>query len=142
MAWNSIGDDGLGHEPVEAARRTSISGDGAISLLPIGNGCGHVLTAPKVVVDGATRPEREPRRFNIRWDEAADTIACSEYARACRPMNGSSPSKPSAGGESIRRTNVNLDGDERPRNLLRQPNSRAAHCTRPPSLSGSVAEGI
>ena len=46
-----------------------ISGDGHQSL--IGNGCGRVLTAPKVVVDG-DQARAWNYTFNIRWDKAAD----------------------------------------------------------------------
>jgi len=88
-----------------------VNDDGHQSL--IHNGCGHVLTAPKVVVDG-----NEARgwnyAFNIRWDGAADRfwiarLSANEWEFR---RNGDS-------WRVVRRTNINLDGGEGPRELFR-----------------------
>ena len=80
----------------------------------IRNGCGHVLTAPKIVVDG-DQARGWNYAFNIRWDGDADRfwiarLSANEWEFRREPD----------GWRVVRRTNINLDGDERPRTLLRR----------------------
>lgn len=88
-----------------------VDGDGHQSL--IRNGCGHVLTAPKVVVDG-DRGWAWNHALNIRWDEAADRFWVARVS-----ANEWELRRTDDGWQVVRRTNINLDGDERPRALFR-----------------------
>jgi hypothetical protein len=97
----------VGHEGIAGM----VNDDGHQSL--IHNGCGHVLTAPKVVVDGDDAKGWN-YAFNIRWDAEADRfwiarLSANEWAFR---RDGDT-------WRVVRRTNVNLDGDERPRAVFR-----------------------
>lgn len=97
----------VGHEGIAGM----VNGEGHQSL--IHNGCGHVLTAPKIVVDG-DEARGWNYAFNIRWDPGADRFWIARLsANEWRFRRGAD------GWRVVRRTNVNLDGDEKPRALLR-----------------------
>jgi ketosteroid isomerase-like protein len=89
-----------------------VDGDGHQSL--IRNGCGHVLTAPKVVVDG-DRARAWNHALNIRWDEATDRFWVARVS-----ANEWELRRGDDGWHVVRRTNINLDGDEGPRALFRR----------------------
>jgi hypothetical protein len=95
-----------------------VSGAGHQAL--IANGCGHVLTAPRIEVDGdAARGWNYA--FNIRFDADADRfwiarLSANEWHFRREPK----------GWRVVRRTNINLDGTEAPRELL----AHAAGATR------------
>ena len=97
----------VGHDGIAGM----VNDEGHQSL--IHNGCGHVLTAPKLAIDGdAARGWNYA--FNIRWDADADRfwiarLSANEWE--FRRDNGA--------WRVVRRTNINLDGDERPRALFR-----------------------
>ena len=97
-----------GHEGIAAL----FNHEGHQSL--IRNGCGHVLTAPKIVVDG-DQARGWNYAFNIRWDGDADRfwiarLSANEWEFRREPD----------GWRVVRRTNINLDAYERPRTLLRR----------------------
>jgi SnoaL-like domain len=103
----------VGHEGI-----AGMVNDGGHQSL-IHNGCGHVLTAPKVVVDG-DEARGWNYAFNIRWDGAADRFWIARLS-----ANEWEFRRDRDGWRVVRRTNVNLDGDERPRALFR--NSTEPH---------------
>jgi SnoaL-like domain len=96
-----------GHEGIAGM----VNGEGHQSL--IHNGCGHVLTAPKIVVDG-DEARGWNYAFNIRWDGAADRFWIARLS-----ANEWHFRRSAEGWRVVRRTNINLDGDEKPRALLR-----------------------
>ena len=102
----------VGHEGIAGM----VAGEGHQGLIT--NGCGHVLTAPKIVVDGdAARGWNYA--LNIRWDPDADRfwiarVSANEWQWQRGPE----------GWRTQRRTNVNLDGDELPRSLFRHSTER------------------
>ena len=102
----------VGHEGIAGM----VSGGGHQSLIE--NGCGHVLTAPKIVVDG-DRAQAWNYAFNIRWDKDADRFWIARLS-----ANAWEFRREPIGWRVVRRTNANLDGDERPRELLRQAASQ------------------
>jgi hypothetical protein len=98
----------VGHDGIAGM----VDGDGHQSL--IHNGCGHVLTAPKLVVDG-DEARGWNYAFNIRWDAEADRFWIARLS-----ANEWQFRREGDRWRVVRRTNVNLDGDERPRALLRR----------------------
>jgi ketosteroid isomerase-like protein len=95
-----------GHEAIAGM----INGDGHQSL--IHNGVAHVLTAPRVVVDGDTARGWN-YALNIRWDAAEQRfwvarVSANEWHWR---RNGN-------GWRTVSRENRNLDGTEEPRTLL------------------------
>lgn len=97
-----------GHADIAAM----VTGEGHQSL--IHNGCGHVLTAPKIQVDGDEATAWN-YAFNIRWDAPDERfwiarLSANEWK--CR--------RGPDGWRVAYRTNINLDGDEAPRALLRR----------------------
>lgn len=80
----------------------------------IHNGGGHVLTAPKVVVDG-DRAFAWNHALNVRWDADADRFWIARLS-----ANEWELRRDPEGWRVVRRTNVNLDGDERPRALFQR----------------------
>ncbi len=103
----------VGHDGIAGM----VDDDGHQSL--IHNGCGHVLTAPKVVVEG-DYARGWNYAFNIRWDAEADRFWIARLS-----ANEWEFRRDRDGWHVVRRTNINLDGDERPRNLFR--NSTTPH---------------
>ena len=97
----------VGHDGIAGM----VDDDGHQSL--IHNGCGHVLTAPKIVVDG-DRARGWNYAFNIRWDADTDRFWIARLS-----ANEWAFRRDSDGWRVVRRTNINLDGDERPRALFR-----------------------
>jgi hypothetical protein len=88
-----------------------VNGEGHQSL--IRHGCGHVLTAPKIVVDGDDARGWN-YAFNIRWDPEADRFWIARLS-----ANEWTFHREASGWRVVRRTNINLDGAEQPRSLLR-----------------------
>jgi hypothetical protein len=89
-----------------------VLGDGHQEL--IHDGCGHVLTAPKIQVDGDDATAWN-YAFNIRWDAPDERfwiarLSANEWQ--CR--------RGPDGWRVAHRTNINLDGAEPPRALLRR----------------------
>jgi hypothetical protein len=97
----------VGHDGIAGM----VNGEGHQSL--ISNGCGHVLTAPKIVVDG-DEARGWNYAFNIRWDPEADRFWIARLS-----ANEWQFRRGADGWRVVRRTNINLDGDEKPRALLR-----------------------
>jgi ketosteroid isomerase-like protein len=97
----------VGHDGIAGM----VDGEGHQSL--IHNGCGHVLTAPKVVVAG-DNARGWNYAFNIRWDGEADRFWIARLS-----ANEWEFRRHGDAWRVVRRTNINLDGDERPRALLR-----------------------
>jgi hypothetical protein len=96
----------VGHDGITGM----VNGEGHQSL--IHNGCGHVLTAPKLIVEGDTARGWN-YAFNIRWDGEGDRfwiarLSANEWEFRRDPN----------AWRVVRRTNINLDGDQRPRDLL------------------------
>ena len=97
----------VGHDGIAGM----VNGEGHQSL--IHNGCGHVLTAPKIVVDG-DEARGWNYALNIRWDSAEDRfwvarVSANEWQWRRGPD----------GWRTVKRTNVSLDGDEVPRSVFR-----------------------
>ena len=107
----------LGHDGIAGM----VNDEGHQSL--IHNGCGHVLTAPKLSVDGDDARGWN-YAFNIRWDAEADRFWIARLS-----ANEWRFHRDGDRWRVVRRTNINLDGDERPRELFR-------HSTEP---SGGVS---
>lgn len=107
----------VGHEGIAGM----VNDDGHQSL--IHGGCGHVLTAPKLSVDGDDARGWN-YAFNIRWDGEADRFWIARLS-----ANEWQFHRDGDTWRLVRRTNINLDGDERPRELFR-------HSTEP---SGGVS---
>jgi hypothetical protein len=89
-----------------------VDGEGHQQLIM--NGCGHVLTAPKIRLDGDEATAWN-YAFNIRWDAPNERfwiarLSANEWKCARGPE----------GWRVVHRTNINLDGDEAPRALLRR----------------------
>lgn len=89
-----------------------VNGEGHQSLIT--NGCGHVLTAPRIRVDGDNATAWN-YAFNVRWDEPNERfwvarLSANEWQCARR----------GDGWRVVQRTNVNLDGSEAARGLLRR----------------------
>ena len=110
-------DDGVFDVPPYAtwAGRDEIAGmvDGVGHQALITNGCGHVLTAPRVVVDGDDARGWN-YALNIRWDAAREQfwiarLSANEWIFRRQPD----------GWKTVRRTNVNLDGNEKARAIFR-----------------------
>jgi hypothetical protein len=97
----------VGHDGIAGM----VNDEGHQSL--IHNGCGHVLTAPKLSVDG-DHARGWNYAFNIRWDADADRFWIARLS-----ANEWEFRRDGAEWRVVRRTNINLDGDERPRELLR-----------------------
>jgi hypothetical protein len=98
----------VGHEGIASM----VNSDGHQALIL--NGCGHVLTAPRIVVDGE-QAKGWNYALNIRWDADADRfwiarLSANEWEFARGPD----------GWRVARRTNINLDGDAGPRQLFRR----------------------
>jgi hypothetical protein len=79
----------------------------------IHNGCGHVLTAPLVVLDG-DRARGWNYAFNIRYDHEADRFWIGRLS-----ANTWEWRREADGWRTVRRVNRNLDGSEEPRSMLR-----------------------
>ena len=78
----------------------------------INNGCGHVLTAPHVVVDGDHATGRS-HALHLRWDaEAGRFWVFQVSANTWRWV------RTSEGWRIAERVNANLDGTDRPRSML------------------------
>ncbi len=77
------------------------------------NGCGHVLTAPKLSIDG-DHARGWNYAFNIRWDADADRFWIARLS-----ANEWEFRRDGDSWRVARRTNINLDGDGRPRALFR-----------------------
>ena len=110
-------DDGVFDVPPYAtwAGRDEIAGmvDGAGHQGLITNGCGHVLTAPRVVVDGDDARGWN-YALNIRWDAVREQfwiarLSANEWTFRREPD----------GWKTVCRVNVNLDGSEQARALFR-----------------------
>jgi hypothetical protein len=97
----------VGHEGIAGM----VNDDGHQSL--IRNGCGHVLTAPKLSIDGDDARGWN-YAFNIRWDAEADRFWIARLS-----ANEWQFHRDGHEWRVVRRTNINLDGDERPRELFR-----------------------
>jgi hypothetical protein len=98
----------VGHEGIAGM----VNSDGHQAL--IHHGCGHVLTAPKLAIDGDVA-QGWNYAFNIRWDAETDRfwigrLSANEWTFRRGPD----------GWHVVRRTNVNLDGSEMPREVLRR----------------------
>jgi len=98
----------VGHEGIAGM----VLGEGHQGL--IRNGCGHVLTAPKIVVDG-DEARGWNYALNIRWEPELERfwvarVSANEWHWRRGPD----------GWRTVRRTNVNLDGDEFPRSVFRR----------------------
>jgi hypothetical protein len=88
-----------------------VNGEGHQSL--IHNGCGHVLTSPRISVDGDTATAWN-YAFNVRWDEPNERFWVARLS-----ANEWQCARGADGWRVVRRTNVNLDGGETARALLR-----------------------
>ncbi len=97
----------VGHEGIAGM----VNGEGHQALIQ--HGCGHVLTAPKLVVDG-DEARGWNYAFNVRWDGEADRFWIARLS-----ANEWHFRRGAQGWRVVRRTNVNLDGDDAPRALLR-----------------------
>jgi hypothetical protein len=95
-----------GHEGIAGM----VNGDGHQAL--IHDGCGHVLTAPRLVVDGDDAKGWN-YAFNIRWDAPADRFWIARLS-----ANEWTFRRGAEGWRVVRRTNVNLDGSQLPRDLF------------------------
>lgn len=94
-----------------------VDGDGHRSL--IDNGCGHVLTAPHVVVDGDEATGRS-YALNIRWDPEADRFWVARVsANTWRWV------RTDDGWRIAERVNAALDGTAAHRELLAPTTSAA-----------------
>jgi hypothetical protein len=89
-----------------------VNGEGHQSLIT--NGCGHVLTAPRIRVDG-DRATAWNYAFNVRWDEPNERFWVARLS-----ANEWECARGTDGWRVVRRTNVNLDGGETARALLRR----------------------
>jgi ketosteroid isomerase-like protein len=95
-----------------------VRGEGHQSL--IGNGCGHVLTVPHIVVDG-DRATGRSHALNIRWDaEAGRFWVARVSANTWRWV------RTPDGWRIAERVNANLDGSPGPREMLAPPGARPA----------------
>jgi hypothetical protein len=97
----------VGHDDIGGM----VNGEGHKGLIM--NGCGHVLTAPRVKVDG-DEARGWNYALNIRWDADADRfwiarVSANEWHWRRGPD----------GWRTVHRTNINLDGDAAPRALFR-----------------------
>jgi hypothetical protein len=97
-----------GHGEIAAMYR----GDGHQSLLR--NGVAHVLTAPRVIIDGDTASGWN-YALNIRWDAAAERFWVARVS-----ANEWHWVRTESGWRTTSRENRNLDGAEEPRALLRR----------------------
>ena len=88
-----------------------VNGDGHQSLIM--NGCAHVLTVPRIVVDG-DRAQGWNYALNIRWDREADRFWVARVS-----ANTWNFRRTPSGWRVVDRTNANLDGSEKPRAMLR-----------------------
>jgi hypothetical protein len=98
-----------GHDEIAAM----VNGDGHQGLIE--GGCGHVLTAPLVEIDG---DEAEGRSYalNIRWDPEQDRFWVARVsANSWRWL------RTTAGWRTVERTNANLDGTPGHRRVLTPP---------------------
>lgn len=89
-----------------------VNGEGHQGLIT--NGCGHVLTAPRIRVDGDAATAWN-YAFNVRWDAAADRFWIARLS-----ANEWQCARGADGWRVVQRTNVNLDGAEAARSLLRR----------------------
>jgi hypothetical protein len=96
----------VGHEQIAGM----VSGPGHQSVIE--SGCGHVLTAPRLTVDG-DEAQGWNYAFHIRWDGDAERFWIARLS-----ANEWHFRRGTEGWRVVRRTNVNLDGDERPREIL------------------------
>lgn len=88
-----------------------VTGEGHQALIT--NGCGHVLTAPKIQVAGDEATAWN-YAFNIRWDAPNERFWIARLsANEWKCVRGAD------GWRVVHRTNVNLDGNEPARALLR-----------------------
>ncbi|MGX9882852.1 nuclear transport factor 2 family protein [Streptomyces sp. NPDC002276] len=81
----------------------------------IHNGCGHVLTAPHVVVDGDHATGRS-HALHLRWDADAGRFWVFQVS-----ANSWRWVRTSEGWRITERVNANLDGTEGPRAMLAPP---------------------
>jgi hypothetical protein len=90
-----------------------VNGDGHQGLIK--NGCGHVLTAPLIAVDG---DEAEGRNYalNIRWDAEQDRFWVARVS-----ANSWRWVRTPDGWRIAERTNANLDGTPGHRRVLTPP---------------------
>jgi len=98
-----------GHDEI----RAMVDGDGHQGLIK--NGCGHVLTAPLVVVDG-DRAEGRNYALNIRWDAEQDRFWVARVS-----ANSWRWVRTPDGWRTTERTNANLDGTPEHRHVLTPP---------------------
>jgi hypothetical protein len=96
----------VGHEGIAGM----VNGPGHQAL--IHDGCGHVLTAPKLVVDG-DEARGWNYAFNVRWAADADRFWVARLS-----ANEWTFRRGADGWRVVRRTNVNLDGSQLPRDLF------------------------
>jgi hypothetical protein len=89
-----------------------VNGEGHQGLIM--NGCGHVLTAPKIRLNGDTATAWN-YAFNIRWDAPNERFWIARLS-----ANEWKCERRAEGWRVVHRTNINLDGDEAPRALLRR----------------------
>jgi len=87
-----------------------VHGDGHQSL--IGNGCGHVLTVPHIVVDGDHATGRS-YALNIRWDASAGQFRVARVS-----ANTWRWERTPQGWRITERINANLDGTAAHREML------------------------
>jgi ketosteroid isomerase-like protein len=111
--WTEDGTfDVVGHFEMRgrAAVAGMVHGEGHQGL--IGNGCGHVLTVPHIVVDGDEATGRG-YALNIRWDAGADRFWVGRVS-----ANAWHWIRTDEGWRVAKRVNANLDGTPEHRQLL------------------------
>jgi len=87
-----------------------VEGEGHQGL--IANGVGHVLTAPRVVVDG-DEARGWNYALNIRWDPTEERFWVARVS-----ANEWTWRRETSGWRTVSRVNVNLDGTQPPRELF------------------------
>ncbi|MBE3201678.1 nuclear transport factor 2 family protein [Frankia sp. CH37] len=121
-------DDGVFEVPPYAVwtGHAQIAGmvDGAGHQELIANGCGHVLTAPLVSVDG-DEARAWNYAMNIRWDAGQDRFWVARVSANLWHLR-----RGPAGWQVTHRTNRSLDGTEEARALFR-PSTDSGASARP-----------
>ena len=88
-----------------------VDGEGHQSLIM--NGAAHVLTSPRIVIDG-DEARGWSYALNIRWDAEAERFWVARVS-----ANGWRWRRGTDGWRIVYRVNRNLDGTEEPRAVLR-----------------------
>jgi SnoaL-like domain len=88
-----------------------VEGEGHQNLIM--NGAAHVLTSPRIVIDG-DEARGWSYALNIRWDPAAERFWVARVS-----ANGWRWRRDTDGWRIVYRVNRNLDGTEEPRAVLR-----------------------